>query len=350
MMTRWFRSLLLGLVLGLGVGGAGVSFANIPVIDPSNILALVTQGIQEIKQLVNMINSLEKQYSLSGKAADSQIQSQQNIATNEIVRLSQNHLDVFNQQLTLDQKPAIDACNTYNVAQTLSTVWCDFIANVGKHASLATQDALGGDINKSNLENERDAVDSVLKEQNALAQTTGDSTAGVSASSFINPQLGGYSDDTAQRQADLYRKLVLGPLPAKHIDPRLAKSRPYVAQKMQVQQESLAARKSVAATSLSIYQAMYTKGGNGVSPMGMMEKFVKDRFEDPKWIAKITNTSPDKGNDPSKTTTLGQVQREMAEEAAFSNYMQVKMYQSQLRDEVLLSTLVVQSNQAPASK
>ena len=328
----------------------GVSYANIPVIDPSNIAALIGQSMQQIQQMVNMLNSMKNQFNLSGHAANSQIQAMQNNAANEIVRITQNNDDLFNKKLSMESKPAFDACSTFNISEALKNGFCNYITGVTHSVNNDTYNALGGNPDKTNDQNTQEAIQSVLQQQKALSTQTGVSTAGISGATFISPQLGGYRNKTSNDEATLYRKLILGPLPAKHMDKRLVSQHPYLAQKMRVSQETYAARKSVASTSLSIYQQMYTKGSDGVSPMGMMDKFVKDRYGNPTWIQNITNTNPDKKSDKDSMTTPSQVVRSIAESEAFGNYVKVKMYQSSLRQEVLLATIVSIMNKEPVQE
>ncbi len=106
--------------------------------------------------------------------------------------------------------------------------------------------------------------------------------------------------------------------------------------------------RAMAANSLDTIRHLRMPAGdkqNSPSQMQLMQSFVDDRYGTPtgdKWLENITNTQKDKKND---FVSDSQVRRSMAQMQAFQEYLEMKMYQSSIRQEQMLAAILTLKTQ-----
>jgi hypothetical protein len=323
------------------------SHALIPVTDFAN---LVENMVGNMDSLYNW--SEEKAMKMLEMEADSLMQAMgldnsNNGMANMIIRTGNAKQEIQNLEIQEQSEPDDDACKTVTNQVLLGQVSCQSVGSViddtskseEKHANFG-RTYQETKVDSANITKKIIDDCSILQDGEFDAENPLKTSNCIKAGIFNGSVSGDSLSQFDQKAADVFVDLITGPVPEyKHSNK--FENGSYAQNEHRVKELRQEALRSLANTSLNEIKAIRLSSSESgttavPSPLDAMNKFNKDRFLDPSWVASVQNVNPETKNKITPTM----IQRKMLVINAFIAHVELEQYKQQLRQEALLAGLL----------
>ena len=352
MFKRKFLSKSIAVSLMLSLSANPVLASGWPTVDLSAIAAIIKQTEQEIDQFQKSIQQWQNQLTAGIQGTSQQVDAMNNGFANSIVRQNQKSDQLYNKALEMNMQPSQDACATYSVSNALNDATCSFISSVADSSNTRANNFLNQGVDltptgssQKNAENILDQAKEISHDEsgNKLQGVQNDTASPlVVRADIMLGSKGDTYDALTQKSTKLFNDIVIGanvatPPPNENQGDSLN----YVDNYLRP-----TAIRAISANSLDTIRALRVGQDNNPdkpSIMQLLQKFVDDHYGTPdgdEWLKKVTNTQENAEDYMSDSAIL----RSVAQMQAFSNYLNMLKYQSQLRQETIESALLALKN------
>ena len=280
------------LVAALASPAANVYSTGIPVVDIASIVQMVTNMIVEGGRFAKDMMMQQATQTMMNMIGMNQISSDEKIAANEIVRITDATYDTHRATIAMEYTPSMDACRTISVAKSIKsseeTVKADVAQTMNRFWVAEHPDRKEGE------QWVRDRYDTLYQEASSIQQATQDPNIISSAENFL--RLGKYSDPTYTPEeaaaASVFIDLVLGPMPASsvHLNEDVASYPRDFAKANQAK-----ARKSIPAAVMASIRARYVPNQDGHSLAQGVTQMVNNKALSEAYLKTLTCTNQGSG-------------------------------------------------------
>jgi hypothetical protein len=339
---------LVSLTFGVNVSHA----TGYPVVDFTQLMQLLRDAKQATEQFQKSVDSWRDQANANINGQGGIVDSINNAAANQIARTNSAIAGNYNNELKQQMQSSQDACSSYAVSTALNEATCSLLGGIYSDSTARTNTFLNKD---TGFTSATDATTNNTHQliQNAIALNQGQLSPSGGKDDSLSPMVI-RADLVLGSQGDTYDKSMV--TASKTFNDLLVGTKVDTAPSLKnastqyqyVQYLRKQAFRSLAANSLdTVRQTRMPPDGDVKKPseMQLMQKFVDDRYGTPDgddWLKNLTNTQKDKkGTFVSDSSVI----RSIAQMDAFQNYLQMKMYQSQLRQEELNAAMLTLETQ-----
>lgn len=344
---RFKKKIIVGL-LSLGLVNGSAYASGWPTVDLAALSQQLIEQLQTVERFAQSVKEWTNQLNAQIHGQGEVVDALNNGFANQIVRSNQALDDQFNQQLSMQMQPSLDACGTYSVTDALNDAMCGFLTNLSESgqsrvANLMNDGSDGVHLSADSRaqQNAKAVIDAATELNHDTASDKNVSNSVVRADLMLGSEGDTYDADT-MKATKLFNDIVVGssvatPPSKKNEDDLL----PYVDNYLRPN-----AIRAISANSLATVRALRVgEGDNPDKPsvMQLMQAFVDDHFGTPKgdeWLKSVTNTQEDASGFMSDSSVL----RSIAEMDAFNNYLSMMKYQSQLRQETIEAAILALQN------
>jgi len=312
--------------------------------DPTSYAQLLIQYYEDIQQWAEEKLQLEAMRQLQKKISDFQTSMQRQNSANDIARTTEVSTQIHNREMDAMLAPVPGICGFIESSENIKDA--DSTSNQSKKEIAKTYvNKRVRNINeKAYITEKNEEVDTLLSHLYRLDESTPGETLPIRADVFFGANGNTYSDEEYEASG-MYIDLLMSEhklaKPPKKPDTSIASARSkaqYIDYLSDVS-HNLMIRNSLEAIRAERAPAIDLGGGEKISHLGLMEKFVKGKWggsDASEFIAIVTNTHENKEADPNNyLTSASQVLRIIAGMEAFSLYNQQKRTEQQLRVEGL---------------
>jgi hypothetical protein len=333
------------IVIALSIGtmfSSSLYATGYPVVDLSALMQLANKAKQDVDEFNQSIKSWTNELNASIQGQAESVNAMNNGFANSIVRNNQALDDHFNNQLKMEMQPSSDACATYSIASAMNDAVCSLLTNISDASESRVNNYMNKGTSMSALSRSEDNANQIIQEGTELNHESDGVTSNIVRADIMLGSQGDTYDEDNMKTTKVFNDVILGAgvktAPSKeNADDRVS----YVDNYLRPN-----AMRAVSANSLDTIRSLRVgqdKNPNKPSIMQLMQKFVDSHFGTPegnKWLRVVTNTQDSAGDFMSDSAVL----RSIAQMQAFSNYLNMMEYQSELRQETIQASLLALKN------
>ena len=322
--------------------------AGWPTVDMATVTALMQQAKQGVTFFEEEMKMFNHQLSAHIQGTSAQVDTMNNGFANAIVRNEQTQNTIYNQQLSLQMQPSVDACASYSVSNQLNDATCSFLNAVSNSSQKRMQKFLNKERNlsatASSQENAKKIIHLARHLNNGAPPGEEDNTVSPLAlrADILMGSEGDTFDKTNMQSTEVFNDILVGPgvteVPSiKNANDQVGYVNNYLRPN---------AIRALAAASMDTIRSLRLGQDNDPSQpsvMQLLQQFADSHFGTPEgnnWLKNITNTQDSASDFMSDSAVM----RSIAQMQAYSNYVAMMNYQSQLRQEMLEAAMLSLQN------